>query len=172
MTLGIDQAIAEFLSSPPGGLPSFGGLYDDADPANRIIFVAERPPIPTDDPADPGFPSDHETTADLAIVVVADGGGAPQLGIGETTSLNIEVRHPLYETCIATQRAIFELLQENGGQSNGANPLAQGLFRGIKIWRITADSAPTLLGRDDTNGDGRYGTTQAFTVRSKPIVFS
>lgn len=172
MAFGVDHALALFLATPPGGVASFGGLYDDPDPANRVIFVAERPPWPTDDPADPGAPTDYDTTSDLAIIVGASGGGPPLLQLGETTSVNIEVRHPLYSEAIQVQRRIFELLQENGGGSNGANPLAQGVFDGIRIWRITADNAPTLLGRDDTSGDGRFGTTQAYTVRSKPIAFS
>jgi len=168
MSLGIEQAIAEFLAAPPAPATSIGGLYDDPDPANRSIFVGERPPWPSDDVE----PADWETASELSVLVVADGGQAPQLLLGETSSVTIEVRHPLYETCMQTQRAIFELLQENGGQSNGANPLAQGLFRGIRIWRITADFPPVRLGRDNTNRDGRFATTQTFTVRSKPIAFS
>lgn len=168
MALGLEQAIAEFLNAPPGPVASFGGLYDDADPAERVIFVQEEPPVPTDD-----VPSTTEiTTAELTITVFTNSGSEPQLLIGETWSMVIVVRHPRYEVAMETQRRIYDLLQENGGQSNGANPLAQGLFRGIKIWRITADFAPVLLGRDRDGRDGRYRTTQTFTVRTKPFLFS
>ena len=168
MALGLEQAIAEFLNAPPPPTPSFGGLFDDADPAERVIFVQEEPPVPTDE-----FPNTTViTTADLTITVFTDSGPAPQLLIGESWTLVIQVRHPRYEVAMETQRLIYQLLQENGGQSNGANPLAQGLFRGIKIWRITADFGPVRLGRDRDGRDGRYRTTQTFTVRTKPFLFS
>ena len=162
MSLGLEQAIAEFLNAPPAPTPSFGGLYDDADPTLRVIGISEEPAVPTDEN---GLP-------ELNITVYPDGGSPPQLLIGESWAITIQVRHPLYETCMSTQRAIYELLQENGGQSNGANPLAQGVFRGIKIWRITADFPPLRLGRDRDGRDGRFRTTQTFTVQTKPITFS
>lgn len=162
MTLGIEQAFAEFLNAPPSPVPSFGGLYDDADPTLRVIGIQEEPQAPT---ADNGLP-------DLNITVYTDGGGPPQLLIGETWSITIQCRHPLYETAMQTQRDIYQLMQENGGQSNGANPLAQGVFRGISIWRITADFPPLRLGRDRDGRDGRFRTTQTFTVRTKPFTFS
>jgi len=43
MSIGLEQAIAEYLSAPPAPLASFGGLYDDPDPANRVIFVQQEP---------------------------------------------------------------------------------------------------------------------------------
>ena len=162
MSLGLEQAIAEFLNAPPAPTPSFGGLYDDADPSLRVIGIQEEPQAPT---ADNGLP-------DLNITVYTDGGSPPQLLIGETWAITIQVRHPLYETAMQTQREIYELLQENGGQSNGANPLAQGVFRGINIWRISADFPPLRLGRDRDGRDGRFRTTQTFTVQTKPITFS
>ena len=170
MALGIEQAIAEFLNAPPSPVPSFGGLYDDPDPDLRVIFVQEQPPVPTDEV--PEDPEEYVTHADLAITVFTDGGESPQLLIGETWTVTIQVRHPDYETTMDTQRSIYELLQENGGQSNGANPLAQGVFRGISIWRITADFPPFRLGRDTDGQDGRYRTTQSFTMRTKPFTFS
>ncbi len=170
MALGIEQAIAEFLNAPPSPTPSFGGLYDDADPDDRVIFIQEQPPVPTDE--DPEDADEYVTHAQLAITVFTDGGEPPQLLIGETYTVTIQCRHPSYETAMETQRNIYELLQENGGQSNGANPLAQGVFRGISIWRITADFPPLRLGRDLDGRDGRYRTTQSFTMRTKPITFS
>ncbi len=168
MALGLEQAIAEFLNAPPAPVPSFGGLYDDADPAERVIFIQEEPPAPSDSaPSD-----DYVTTALLAISVFTDGGEPPQLLIGEAYTITIQVRHPDYETAMETQRSIYELLQMNGGQSNGANPNAQGLFRGIPIWLIAADFPPVRLGRDLQSRDGRYRTTQSFTVRTKPFTFS
>lgn len=168
MALGIEQAFAEFLNAPPAPVPSFGGLYDEADPADRVIFIQDEPPVPTDD--SPG--SDVITSADLTITVFTDGGQAPQLLLGETWAITIRCRHPRYETCMATQRSIYQLLQMNGGQSNGANPLAQGVFRGIRIWLIEADFPPLRLGRDRDGRDGRYRTTQTFTVRTLPFTFS
>ena len=172
MALGLEQALAEFLNAPPSPTPSFGGLYDDADPAERVIFIDEIPPVPTDDTDDATALGGYITTADLAITVFPDGGEPPQLLLGETWSITIQCRHPTFETAMETQRAIYQLLQENGGQSNGANPLAQGLFRGIKIWQIEADFPPLRLGRDRDGEDGRYRTTQTFTVRTKPFTFS
>lgn len=168
MALGLEQAIAEFLNAPPAPVPSFGGLYDEPDPADRVIFIQDEPPVPTDLVGG----SDEVTTADLTITVFTDGGAPPQLLLGETWAITIRVRHPSYETCMATQRSIYELLQENGGQSNGANPLAQGVFRGIRIWLIEADFPPLRLGRDRDGRDGRYRTTQTFTVRTLPFTFS
>lgn len=172
MALGVEQAIAEFLSSPPPPEASFGGLYDDPDPSNRVIFIGEKPPVPTDDTdSDPDL-GGYITTAPLAITVLPDGGDPPQLRIGESHVLTIQCRHARYEVAMETSRRIFELLQENGGQGNGANPLAQGVFRGIKIWRITANFPALPLGRDRQSEDGRFITTQSFTVRSKPVTFS
>lgn len=170
MALGLEQSLAEFLNAPPAPVVSFGGLYDDADPALRVIFIQEQPPVPTDESPvdDDGF----LTTAALAITVFTDGGAPPQLLIGEEYTITIQCRHDSYETAMETQRDIFQLLQENGGMSNGANPLAQGTFPGgIQIWRITADFPPLRLGRDRDGKDGRYRTTQSFTVRTKPITF-
>lgn len=172
MSLGLEQALAEFLNAPPSPAPSFGGLYSDADAANRVIWIGQQPPVPVDDTAVAGAPSDYETTAALAITVFIDGGEPPQLLLGEVTTITIQCRHPSYETAMQTQRAIFELLQENGGQGNGANPLARGVFRGIRIYRITADFPPLPLGRDQQSEGGRFITTQSFTVRSKPVAFS
>lgn len=168
MGLGLEQAIAEFLNAPPPPTPSFGGLYDDPDPDERVIFVQEQPPVPTDKAPQ----GDVRTRAALAITVFTDGGEPPQLLLGEVHTITIQCRHESYETCMETQRNIYELLQENGGQSNGANPLAQGDFRGIKIWKIEADFPPLRLGRDRAGLDGRYQTTQSFTVSTKPITFS
>lgn len=172
MALGVEQALAEFLNAPPSPTPSFGGLYDDGDPAQRVIFVQEEPPVPTDDTDDASALGGYVTTAQLAITVFTDGGEPPQLLLGETFTITIQCRHPSYETAMDTQRSIYELLQENGGQSNGANPLAQGLFGNISIWRITADFPPLRLGRDRDGLDGRFRTTQSFTVRTKPFTFS
>jgi len=172
MSIGLEQAIAEYLSAPPAPLASFGGLYDDPDPANRVIFVQQEPPVPTDDTDGLLDLTPYQTTAQLAITVFTVGGLQPQLLLGETNTITIQCRHPSYESVMQTQREIYERLQENGGQSNGANPLARGVFRGIRIWRITADFPPFRLGRDADGRDGRYRTTQSFTVRSKPIIFS
>ncbi len=172
MALGLEQALAEFLSTPPPPTPSFGGLYDDADPANRIIFIDEQPPIPTDLTSDPNALGGYITTAQLAITVFTDGGAPPQLLLGEEWTITIQCRHPSMETAMETQRSIYSLHQQNGGQSNGANPLAQGQFGGIKIWQISADFPELRLGRDRDGEDGRYQMTQSFTVRTKPITFT
>lgn len=159
MALGLEQAIAEFLAAEGIGI-----LYPAA---GSEIFVTMEPPAPTRYPDNP-----NAEAADLAVTVFADGGAPPQLTIGETWTITIQVRHPLPETALEVQRAIYDLLQENGGQSNGANPSAQGDFRGIPIWRITADFPPLLLGKDQDGRDGRYLSTQSFTVRTKHFQFS
>lgn len=172
MSLGLEQALAEFLNAPPAPATSLGGLYTDADPGQRVIWIGQQPPVPVDDTDVAGAPADYNTTALLAITVFIDGGEPPQLLLRETTTITIQCRHPSYETAMQTQRAIFDLLQENGGQSNGANPLARGVFRGISIYRITADFPPLPIGRDAQSEGGRFITTQSFTVRSKPVTFS
>ncbi len=172
MATGLDQALAEFLSSPPPPEVSFGGLYDDPDPANRVIYVVEQPPIPTDVTDDESALGGYITTSQLAITVFTDGGEPPQLLLGETWTITIQCRHLSAEVALETQRRIYLLLQQNGGQSNGANPLAQGEFGGIKIWRIEADFPELRLGRFAGEDDQRYRTTQSFTVRTKQITFS
>lgn len=172
MALGLDQALAEFLSTPPPPAASFGGLYDDPDPANRVIYAVEQPPIPTDLTTDPSALGQYITTSQLAITVFTDGGEPPQLLIGETWTITIQCRHPSAEFALETQRGIYLLLQQNGGQSNGANPLAKGEFGGIKIWQIEADFPELRLGRFGGEKDQRYRTTQSFTVRTKAFTFS
>lgn len=159
MALGLEQAIAEFLADE-----GIGVLYPAA---NASIFVTQQPPAPTREGGSP-----NAVDEELAVTVFADGGAPPQLTIGESWTITIQVRHPLPETALETQRAVYDLLQENGGQSNGANVNAQGNFRGIPVWRITADFPPILLGRDQDGRDGRYLSTQSFTVRTKHFSFS
>ena len=155
MSLGLEQSVAEYLVSKGIGL----GLYDDVAEGNRSVFVGEYTP--------------GEDSNGLGITVFPDGGPPPMLTIRETTTITIQCRHRSYETAMSTQREIHELLQENGGQSNGANPEATGDFpNGIKVGRITADFQPIALGRDSDGGDGRAVTSQSFTVRSKPITFT
>ena len=168
MTLGIEQGIANYLSLNLTGTP---GLYDDADPANRIIFIQEQPPVPTDE--NPVAADGWLTTALEAITVFTDGGEPPLLQLGETHTITIQVRNQLYEPAMQRQREIFELLQMNGGTSNGANPNSgpQSEFLGIPIYLITADFPPLRLGRDRDGQDGRYRTTQSFTVRTKTFTF-
>ena len=169
MSLGIEQGIANYLSVE---LPDTPGLYDDADPGNRIIFIQEQPPVPTDE--NPEDTDEWLTTAAEAITVFTDGGEPPLLQLGESYTITIQVRNASYELAMERQREIFELLQMNGGQSNGANPNTgpQSSFNDIPIYLITADFPPLRLGRDRDGGDGRYRTTQSFTVRTKTFQFS
>lgn len=164
MALGLEQAIAEFLRDVVAVQPEVTTdpwpLYDEASP---VVFIGEEP-VGREDEDDPA--------RDLSITVFTDGGEPPLKLIGETWTITIQVRHPLYETAMFTQRLIYQVLQMNGGQSNGANPLAQGLFNGIRIWKIEADFPPLRLGRDVEGRDGRFKTTQSFTVDTLPFTFS
>ena len=164
MALGLERAIAEFLrdvvSVQPAVTTDPWPLYDEADP---VVFVTEEPV---------GREDEDDTARDLSITVFTDGGEPPLKLIGETWTITIQCRHPSSETVMEVQRQIYQALQMNGGQSNGANPLAQGLFNGIRIWRIVADFPPLRLGRDVEGRDGRYKTTQSFTVDTLPFTFS
>ena len=108
MALGLEQAIAELLNAPPGNFTpgSFGGLYDDATPANRVIYVGEQPEV---------RPEDTDPLPDLTITVFPDGGGPPRLTLEEEWSITIQTRHPSYETAMETARNISDLLNQNGG---------------------------------------------------------
>ena len=164
MALGLERAIAEFIGDVVSVQPAMTTdpwpLYDEADP---VVFVTEEPV---------GREDEDDTARDLTISVFTDGGGPPLKLLGEQWTITIQCRHPSYETTMEVQRQIYEALQMNGGQSNGANPLAQGLFNGIRIWRIVADFPPLRLGRDVEGRDGRYKTTQSFTVDTLPFTFS
>lgn len=164
MALGLEQAIAEFLRDVVAPLPAVTTdpwpLYDAASP---VVFIGEEPV---------GREDEDDAARNLTITVFTDGGEPPQLILGETWTITIQVRHPSYEVAMETQRIIYQALQENGGQSNGANPLAQGVFRGIRVWHIVADFPPLRLGRDLEGRDGRYKTTQSFTVNTLPFTFS
>ncbi len=162
MALGLDRALAEYLRDVVAPLTSFAPwpLYDEADP---VVFITEEVP---------GREDEEDTARDLTISVFTDGGEPPLLLLGETWTMTIQVRHPRSEAASEVQRDIYQALQMNGGQSNGANPLAQGVFRGIRIWKITADFPQLRLGRDLEGRDGRYKTTQSFTVETLPFTFS
>lgn len=161
MTLGLEQAIAEYLNAE-----GFGGLYDDPDPAQCVIFVAEEPRGAMASPAE----ATARTTSELIISVFVGGGGELLLGLYQRHGLEIRVRHPKYETAMSTAYAIHALLHENGGQSNGANASAQGLFRNdLQITRIMADEMPRPLERDTTEEGGRMAVSQRFSVFTLPF---
>ena len=164
MALGLERAIAEFLRDVVAIQPSVTTdpwpLYDEPSP---VVYIGEEPV---------GREDEDDTARDLSITVFTDGGEPPQLLLGEVWTITIQTRDPSYETAMEVQRQIYEALQMNGGQSNGANPLAQGVFRGIRIWKIEADFPPLRLGRDIEGRDGRYKTTQSFTVSTLPFTFS
>ena len=167
MALGLEQAIAELLNAPPGNFTpgSFGGLYDDATPANRVIYVGEQPEV---------RPEDTDPLPDLTITVFPDGGGPPRLTLEEEWSITIQTRHPSYETAMETARNISDLLNQNGGA--GISQFAQSPIGttggGIRVTLITADFPVTRLGRDVDGGDGRFVATQTFTVRTPRITFT
>lgn len=163
MALGLDQAIAEYLSAQ-----GYGGLYDDSDPASRVIFIEGRPPASRLEVET----SDVETSAD-AMIMVALAGGSPPNGLYDWSfSVKIECRHPNYEDALGLAHGIFRLLHENGGFGNGCNANAVGDFSGIKVIRMTADYPPFTLGRDRSEEGGRSIMTQTFTVRTKPFTLS
>lgn len=163
MALGLEQAVAEYLEAL-----GFGGLYDDADISNRVIFVQQRPPAPVDDPAEPNA----ETTAALAISVFVGPGEPVARGLVEERDLTIECRHRSYETAMQTQTQIHALLNENGGQSGTVNPNATGYFGAIDVIWIRATTMPEIVGRDAKEEGGRFVTQQAFRAQTKPITLS
>lgn len=154
MALGIEKDIADYIVAEGIGL----GLYDDATAANRTVHIGQ-------------FPTDGDTN-DLTITVFPDGGSGFVLGLWELTTITIQCRAPQYETAMETQRSIFNLLQENGGGSNGVNVDATGFFGSNLVGRITADFQPIGLGRDLDGRDGRFVTSQSFSVQSKPVQFT
>lgn len=163
MALGLEQAVAEYLEAK-----GFGGLYDDADLSQRVIFVQQRPPAPLYDPAEPGAAS----TAPVTISVFVEGGEAKAQGLVEEHDLVIECRHATYETAMQTQRQLYTLLHENGGQSGTINPNATGDFGGVSVIWIRATTMPELVGRDSNEEGGRFVTQQSFRAQTKPITLS
>lgn len=163
MALGLEQAIAEYLEAQ-----GYGGLYDDADISQRVIFVQQRPPAPVDDPAEPGA----VTTAALAISVFVGPGEPMARGLVEERDITIECRHLAYETAMQTQTQLHALLHENGGQSGTINPNATGYFGAISVIWIRATNMPELVGRDSKEEGGRFVTQQSFRAQTKPITLS
>lgn len=163
MALGLEQGLAEYLNAK-----GFGGLYDDADISNRVIFVQQRPPVPAKSPAEPGA----VTTAALAISIFAELGDVDRGVALEEHDVVIECRHKDYETAMEKQRDLHALLHENGGQSNGANPQATGKFGDVKVIWMRATGLPGLVGRDGNEEGGRFVTQQAFRVKTYPITLT
>lgn len=164
MGLGIEGALATYIAAERGY-----GKWNDPVLANRVVFVQQQPPVPpqASPPADQGY----ETLSQLAVTIFMDGGSRPLLHIEEPHRVTVQCRHPRYELAMAEQRAVHDLLHENGGAGRSAN--RRGVFSGIRISKITADFPPQRLGRDPSTRDGRALTTQTFTVRVlPPIPFS
>jgi len=149
LTLGI----AQFLEDE-----GIGGLYDDPVPANRTIFIDEQPGTPAHE--EPEF-------SDLVVVVRGDGGAPARLTIENTQTISILSRHKSSETAKSTAWNIHNLLQMNGGQSNGANAKAKSNFNGVLVTLITSDFPPTSLGRDSGERDGLFRLSESFTVKAK-----
>lgn len=162
MALGWERALAEYLSAK-----GYGGLYDDPDPAERVIFVDGRAPANPYETA----PSDIETSAD-AMIMIANAGGSPP-GVEEWRySTKIETRHPNYEDALELAHGMFNLLNNNGGAAKGVNTNATGDFSGIKVIEILGDFPPYWLGVDDHDSGGRAIFTETFTVRLRPFNLS
>lgn len=157
MGLGIEAALARYIAEKRGY-----GVWDDPDRSRRVVFLQYQPPVPP--PATVPDDGGYETLSALAVTVFLDGGLQPQRDLLEPTRVTIQCRHPRYETAMAEQRAIHELLHENGGTTR--RPDGTGRFPGgVRIGRITADFPPLRLGRDPSARDGRALTTQTFLVR-------
>ncbi len=152
MATHLAQGFAEFLEEQ-----GVGGLYSDATAANRMIWVNERP-------ASDQF--DVDEMPDPVVTVLLDGGG-PGSVMGREYSLTFFTESDSSETAIEKAEEIYDLLKNNGGQSNGANANAQGLFNGIPVWQVLADFPPTPIGRDRGGEDGRFQVSQTFTVKTK-----
>jgi len=157
VSLGLEKAIADYVSTTlPSVRAGTYGLYTEAAAADRIVYVGEIPPVlPNADEL--GLPS-------LTITVQSDGGPPPDGLLREDVTLNVVVRDKDFETALEVQRAIFTLLHENGGGGNGANAFANGRYNGIRVRRITADFQPIRLGRDQQGANGRFVSSQGYTV--------
>ena len=167
MAQGLERALANAIAAE-----LVVGLFDDADPANRVVHTQVEPPVPIEAVPDLTTFDDGSTTASLAITVFGDGGEEGQLRLLEVHTITIQCRHPQEEVAWETQRQIFEFLEENGGGVGpGEAPKATGNFSGILIARIKADFQPIRLRRDPSDRDGRFRTSQSFTVRTKNFSF-
>jgi hypothetical protein len=118
----------------------FGDLYSDNVPLKkRIIHVGEEPDEPT-----------H------TITVLEDAGGAPVLTISESRSFTIQVRNEDYEAAKTEAQQIHRALHEE-----------QGILSTVLVARVTADTNPLYLGRDENK---RHRFSQAFTALVKRIL--
>ena len=165
MAEGLERAIANYLSTTLSL-----GLFNDASPANRVIYTQMEPPVITED-FDPLLdPDAGETTSDLTITVFGDGGEPGQRRFLEIHTITIQCRSEFEEVAWETQRNVFDALEEQGGV--GDHPNAMSDFNGILIARINADFQPIRLGRPNRDeGDGRFVCSQSFTVRTKRFSF-
>lgn len=167
MAQGLERALANAIAAQLAV-----GLFDDADPANRVVHTQSEPPVPIEAVPDFSVFDDGSTTAALAVTVFGDGGEEGQLRLLEVHTITVQCRHAQEEVAWETQRTIFEFLEENGGGVGpGGNPLARSDFDGILVARIKADFQPIRLGRGPSDRDGRFRTSQSFTVRTKQFSF-
>lgn len=167
MAQGLERAIANAIAAELGV-----GLFDDADPANRVVYTQVEPPHAIEATPDLSTFDDGTTTSPLVVTVFTDGGEPGQLLIQQVWTITVQCSHPTEETALETQYTIFQFLEENGGAAGpGSNPDARADFSGILVTRIKADFQPIRLGRDPSDRDGRFRTSQSFTVRTKNFSF-
>ncbi len=119
----------------------YGSLYSDPGPTrSKDIFVGELPDLP-----------------DNLILVTENGGGPPVLVISEERSVTITVRNTDYDTGKALIQQISRALHDG-----------QGILTDIQVARITADSNPSYLGRDQSSN--RHLFTAIFGFLTKQVL--
>lgn len=104
----------------------------------RTIYYGESPPTPDD-----------------VVVVLEEPGGPPRLTISESRSATVVVRAVVFEDGLARAQEIQRALHEQ-----------QGILSTIQVARITADTQPISLGRDQND---RHQFSQGYSVLTKPL---
>ena len=129
----LDRQIAEFLAAPAQGFGKLAFVKGTAEKSWQI-FVGE-------------VPADQVVTT----TVIEEGGAAPAAGkLWETRSFIVVTTAQLYQEAKARAQRTHRALHER-----------QGILPLIRVARITADTNPITLGKDEA---GRHRFTQTFTA--------
>lgn len=141
MAQGPDFAVAKHLAKL-----GFGTFFQDAIDANMspeavgtIVAAGEMPLRPDD----------------AVVVLPGLGGRLDSVGVQEDQIFEVRSRSATYDAAYGRALAISNALH-----------LAQGDIGGI-LMRISANTTPTSLGRDESRSGGRWVMSQTFTARLK-----
>lgn len=157
MALGVDQAIAELIrdgdpARSVDGLATLEGwgLYNDADPAKRRIYIGEEPPEP-----------------DEVVTVFIEGGGAP-IGGGDPNAVG---RQPAFTVrCRSLQ---YARAQELAHEVYPILDYFQGTKNGVPFFKIFANFEPFPISpRDPDDEGGRFTFTQSYSSVTKRYALS